>query len=81
MVMTRESFFSLFYMPFLGLFAAVLANCVPIGGGIVYIPALSLLGTHVHLSVSFTVATMSVGRLVLVLILIWFTVLVLFLAA
>ena len=66
MVMTRDSFFSLIHMPFLGLFAAILANCVPIGGGIVYIPALSLLGNHVHMTVSFTLATMSVGMLTIV---------------
>lgn len=34
------------YMPFLGIFAALLANSVPIGGGIVYIPVLHLLGTR-----------------------------------
>jgi uncharacterized membrane protein YfcA len=61
-LMTREAFFSLIHLPFLGVFAAVLANCVPIGGGIVYIPALALLGNHVHLTVSFTLSTMSIGN-------------------
>jgi len=61
-VMTREAFVANLYLPFLGVFAAVLANSVPIGGGIVYIPALAVLGNHVHLTVSFTVATMSVGN-------------------
>ena len=61
-LMTRDAFFSLIHLPFLGVFAAVLANCVPIGGGIVYIPALALLGNHVHLTVSFTLSTMSIGN-------------------
>ena len=61
-VMTREAFVANLYLPFLGVFAAVLANSVPIGGGIVYIPALAVLGNHVHLTVSFTLATMSVGN-------------------
>lgn len=41
--MDRESFLRNMFMPFLGVFAALLANCVPIGGGIVYVPALALL--------------------------------------
>ena len=50
------------FMPFLGLFAAFLANSVPIGGGIVYIPALYLLGVNVKLGAAFTVATMTFGN-------------------
>lgn len=61
-IMTRESIISTFYMPFLGIFAATLANTVPIGGGIVYVPALLLLGVDMKLGVSFTVATMSFGN-------------------
>jgi uncharacterized membrane protein YfcA len=49
-------------MPILGVVAACLANAVPIGGGIVYVPALSLLGTGMKLGVSFSVATMTVGN-------------------
>jgi hypothetical protein len=43
---SNESFYliELFFMPFLGIAAALLANSVPIGGGIVYIPVLHLLG-------------------------------------
>lgn len=50
------------YMPLLGVIAACLANCVPIGGGIVYVPALALLGSEMKLGVSFSVATMTVGN-------------------
>jgi uncharacterized membrane protein YfcA len=52
----------LWYMPVLGVVAACLANCVPIGGGIVYVPALALLGSDMSLGVSFSVATMTVGN-------------------
>jgi uncharacterized protein len=62
LVMNRDSFLSTIYMPFLGIFAATLANTVPIGGGIVYVPALLLLGVDMKLGVSFTVATMSFGN-------------------
>jgi uncharacterized membrane protein YfcA len=62
LIMDRESFVSTLYMPFLGIFAATLANTVPIGGGIVYVPALLLLGVDLKLGVSFTVATMSFGN-------------------
>jgi uncharacterized membrane protein YfcA len=61
-IMNRDSFLSTIYMPFLGIFAATLANTVPIGGGIVYVPALLLLGVDMKLGVSFTVATMSFGN-------------------
>lgn len=46
----------------LGIFAACIANTVPIGGGVVYVPALLLLGVDIKLGVSFTVATMSFGN-------------------
>ena len=58
----RESFIRTIYMPFIGVFAATLANCIPLGGGIVYVPLLSLLGAEIHLSVAFTVATMTIGN-------------------
>lgn len=46
----------------LGVFAACLANCVPVGGGIVYIPVFALLGKEMTGGVVFTVATMSFGN-------------------
>ena len=52
----------LWYMPLLGVLAACLANCVPIGGGIVYVPALAMLGSDMKLGVSFSVATMTIGN-------------------
>lgn len=57
-----KALFDLWYMPFLGVLAAFLANSVPIGGGIVYIPALSLLGAQITLGASFTIATMPIGN-------------------
>ena len=60
--MDRKSFLEYLYIPFIGIFAAVLANAVPIGGGIVYVPVFSLLGINLHLGVSFSVATMSFGN-------------------
>lgn len=61
-VMDRRSVLETWYMPFLGFFAALLANSVPIGGGIVYIPALSLLGVQLTLGASFTIGTMPFGN-------------------
>jgi len=58
----RDTFLRAIFMPFLGIFAALLANTVPIGGGIVYVPMLQLLGEDIKLSVSFTVATMVCGN-------------------
>eukprot|EP01031_Cornospumella_fuschlensis_P036231 gene36231-43948_t len=58
----RDDFLSLLHMPFLGFFAAFLANSVPIGGGIVYIPALSLLGSQVTLGTIFTLSIMPIGN-------------------
>lgn len=51
---------SAIYMPFLGIFSATLANAVPVGGGIVFVPALAIMGSHIKLGASFTVATMTV---------------------
>eukprot|EP01032_Pedospumella_encystans_P009448 gene9448-11117_t len=62
LIMDREGLFNFWYMPFLGLFAAVLCNTVPIGGGVVYVPALSMLGVDIHLGVSFSVAVMTIGN-------------------
>lgn len=61
-LMDRQAFFAYLYIPFIGIFAAVLCNSVPIGGGVVYVPALSMLGTNLHLGVSFSVATMTFGN-------------------
>ena len=61
-VMDRETFLRDLFMPFLGVGAALLANTVPIGGGIVYVPMLQLLGEKIQLSVSFTLATMTFGN-------------------
>lgn len=58
----RDSFLRTMFMPAIGVIAALLANCIPIGGGIVYVPLLSLLGTDIQLSVGFSVATMSIGN-------------------
>lgn len=58
----RDDFLSLLHMPFLGFFAAFLANSVPIGGGIVYIPALSLLGSQLTLGTMFTLSIMPIGN-------------------
>jgi uncharacterized membrane protein YfcA len=58
----RETLLQTWYMPFLGIVAAFLANAVPIGGGIVYIPALALLGSEVTLGAAFTIATMPIGN-------------------
>lgn len=58
----RDDFLGLIHMPFLGFFAAFLANSVPIGGGIVYIPALSLLGSQVTLGTLFTLSIMPIGN-------------------
>jgi uncharacterized membrane protein YfcA len=49
-------------MPSMGIFAACLANCIPVGGGIIYIPALSLAGMNIKLGAAFSVATMSIGN-------------------
>ena len=62
LIMDRQLVYNTLYMPFLGIFAACLANTVPIGGGIVYVPALYMLGVDMKLGVSFTVATMSFGN-------------------
>jgi len=52
-------------MPLMGLFAAFLANSVPIGGGIIYIPVLYLIDNNMKLGVAFTVSTMTFGNGVL----------------
>ena len=61
-IMDWSSFVSLLYVPVLGVFAACLANAVPIGGGVVYVPALYLLGLDVQLGAAFSIATMPIGN-------------------
>jgi uncharacterized membrane protein YfcA len=62
-LMDRDSVLKTAYMPLLGLFAAILANAVPIGGGIVYVPALAVIGAgDIQLGVSFSVAVMTFGN-------------------
>jgi uncharacterized protein len=61
-LMDRETTLLLWYMPVLGFVAAIIANCVPIGGGVVYVPALYLLGENMKLGVAFSLATMSIGN-------------------
>lgn len=58
----RQMLLSAWFMPLLGIFSATLANAVPVGGGIVFVPALALLGVKVSLGASFTVATMTFGN-------------------
>jgi uncharacterized membrane protein YfcA len=62
LIMDRESLFETWFMPLLGVLAAFLANSVPIGGGIVYIPALSLLGANITLGAAFTISVMPIGN-------------------
>lgn len=58
----RNSFFTNLPVTLLGVFGACLANCVPIGGGVIYIPALSWLGLKIQLGVAFSISTMMVGN-------------------
>lgn len=48
--------------PLLGILSASLANAVPVGGGIVFVPILSFLGVHVKLGAAFAVSTMTFGN-------------------
>mmetsp|Transcript_18307 Transcript_18307/g.42157 ORF Transcript_18307/g.42157 Transcript_18307/m.42157 type:complete len:411 (-) Transcript_18307:672-1904(-) len=62
-VMDREMILSAWAMPFLGIASASLANAVPVGGGIVFVPALQLLvGVELKLGAAFAVATMTFGN-------------------
>mmetsp|Transcript_25897 Transcript_25897/g.33969 ORF Transcript_25897/g.33969 Transcript_25897/m.33969 type:complete len:336 (-) Transcript_25897:274-1281(-) len=60
--LTRYLVLHAWFMPFIGILAATLANSVPVGGGIVFVPALMLLGQKIKLGVAFTVATMTFGN-------------------
>jgi len=58
----RDELLSASAMPLLGIGSAALANAVPVGGGIVFIPILSLFNVHIALGASFAVATMTFGN-------------------
>ena len=60
--MDRQLLLSSYAMPLLGIVAATLANAVPVGGGIVFVPILSLVGYQLHLGAAFAVATMTFGN-------------------
>jgi uncharacterized membrane protein YfcA len=60
--MTREMLLSSYAMPLLGIVSASLANAVPVGGGIVFVPILSLWGFELKLGAAFAVATMTFGN-------------------
>lgn len=65
--MDRQSLQQSYAMPLLGIVSATLANSVPVGGGIVFVPILNLLGfidmtEHLNLGVAFAVSTMTFGN-------------------
>jgi uncharacterized membrane protein YfcA len=60
--MTREMMLDAYAMPLLGISSALLANAVPVGGGIVFVPVLGLFGIDIHLGAAFAVATMTFGN-------------------
>ena len=62
LVLSIKSVLSNSIYTLLGVFAACLANCVPVGGGIIYIPVFSLLGKEMANGVVFTMSTMSCGN-------------------
>jgi len=62
-IMDREKLSTSYAMPILGIVSATLANAVPVGGGIVFVPILSLFfGIDLSLGASFAVATMTFGN-------------------
>jgi uncharacterized membrane protein YfcA len=62
--MDRKMILSAYAMPLLGIASASLANSVPVGGGIIFVPVLSLvLGDYdLKLGPAFAVATMTFGN-------------------
>eukprot|EP00586_Coscinodiscus_wailesii_P015003 CAMPEP_0172506714 /NCGR_PEP_ID=MMETSP1066-20121228/197561_1 /TAXON_ID=671091 /ORGANISM="Coscinodiscus wailesii, Strain CCMP2513" /LENGTH=349 /DNA_ID=CAMNT_0013283863 /DNA_START=17 /DNA_END=1066 /DNA_ORIENTATION=- len=60
--MDREMITSTYAMPLLGICSASLANAVPVGGGIVFVPILALFGVQLKLGAAFAVATMTFGN-------------------
>uniref|UniRef100_A0A7S0B1Z2 Membrane transporter protein n=1 Tax=Minutocellus polymorphus TaxID=265543 RepID=A0A7S0B1Z2_9STRA len=60
--LNRDDILSAWGMPLLGIGSATLANAVPVGGGIVFVPILHLLGYEMKLGAAFAVATMTFGN-------------------
>lgn len=60
--MDRQSLLSAWAMPLLGICSASLANAVPVGGGIVFVPVLALFGFQIQLGTAFAVSTMTFGN-------------------
>mmetsp|Transcript_20556 Transcript_20556/g.30900 ORF Transcript_20556/g.30900 Transcript_20556/m.30900 type:complete len:348 (+) Transcript_20556:218-1261(+) len=60
--MNRPMLMSAYAMPLLGIFSASLANAVPVGGGIVFVPILALWGIELKLGTALAVATMTFGN-------------------
>lgn len=60
--MDRQEVLSAWGMPMLGICSASLANAVPVGGGIVFVPVLGLFGVKLELGTAFAVATMTFGN-------------------
>ena len=60
--LTRDEMLSAWGMPLLGIGSATLANAVPVGGGIVFVPILHLFGYEIKLGTAFAVATMTFGN-------------------
>lgn len=60
--MNRDQLLSAWFMPLLRIFSATLANAVPVGGGVVFVPVLHLLGYHITLGSAFAVSTMTFGN-------------------
>eukprot|EP00957_Ditylum_brightwellii_P047427 3602714-Ditylum_brightwellii.AAC.1 len=60
--MDRTMLYSSYAMPLLGICSASLANAVPVGGGIVFVPILSLFGVKLSLGTAFAVSTMTFGN-------------------
>jgi len=58
----REKILSAWGMPLLGIGSATLANAVPVGGGLVFVPILHLFGYEMKLGAAFAVATMTFGN-------------------
>jgi uncharacterized membrane protein YfcA len=53
----KESLLKFIYLPLIGFIASIVADALPVGGGVIYIPALYVLNYDVRLAVSFTIAT------------------------
>lgn len=60
--MDREMLLSAYAMPLLGIGSASLANAVPVGGGIVFVPILRFFGIELQLGAAFALATMTFGN-------------------